>query len=783
MIFNQYPYINENDLNLDYILRKIREITATIEQFINAETLKFADPIVWNISKQYGKGTIVLNDSGDAYLSKSAVPVGVELDDDRYWLEIFNFADYVRTANGNLTINIEQNTTRASRNYVVGDWVVWNDVLYEATTPIAFDELLVSGTNLGHFTVENFIKEFMQQATNIINQYKREIDASELAHKNEVQSEINRILAGATVDSEVIDARLGYNGVNYTTLGQALRTQFGDLVTAMHYNNLVYFDWVRNKAIRYDTGNETNSTNFKCTGYIPIGEKGDALARIMTITVPVYESTGGSQTLFGIAFYTANNSYIRGYQMPAPRDSINTYEIAKIIVPANATQFRATWYNDNYSEYTPTAQFSYKVKPANGANKIILGQEEINDFYRLGVDGELHETSFFGVTSFIPCHGAVALEISMIVSPTPTDGINNALCFYAEDKTTIIETIEQDIGPRRYTRKVIAVPDNAYYFRCSGFNFDAKEQYGYGDFYCRFQTDEYSKFRPYQSGYYFFSPIVNQSINKYWDSQLATELEYSPKSTTSVIYLPSNYDPNGKPVPVIMYFHGYDHYVYYDHWGDDAAFRTQKDQFVAAGFAVIDCNGARNNNKIGRFTSGGSLQYSDGYHQTFEYVKKYYNVEHYCHVVGVSAGGIGAINYAYWFNDIKSLLLLSAWTDLRVNSYDNNVYDTMIEYLGCDFSNGYDLDRTIGFDPSLKIITIANTEYLTELKVPTKAVLASADQNNHIGTCLSRFISALRNAGRSASMRIVSGTTHKDVCSSDNIELNSEYINWFRSVS
>jgi hypothetical protein len=256
------------------------------------------------------------------------------------------------------------------------------------------------------------------------------------------------------------------------------------------------------------------------------------------------------------------------------------------------------------------------------------------------------------------------------------------------------------------------------------------------------------------------------------------------KDTNSVLLLPDNYDPNGEPVPIIMYFHGLSHYVYYNNWGANADFRTQKAQWAAQGFAVIDCNGARTNNRTGNYTSGGSLQYCDGYHKTFEYVKKHYNVEPYCHVICASAGGIAGINYSYWFNDVKSLLMLSAWTSLRYNSYANNIKDTMIEYLGCDFSDGYDAteDKTIGFDPYLRIIDVDGLKYLPSLKVPAKAMIGSTEANNHIWGRLNDFVGALRNAGQSVSLRVVDGATHKDICSSAILALNTEYANWCKSI-
>ena len=86
MMFNQYPYINVNDLNLDYILSQIKVMMNEVTNFVSINAIKYADPIQWDITRQYEKNTIVIDPvTGTAYISVAPVPAGVALTRPEYW--------------------------------------------------------------------------------------------------------------------------------------------------------------------------------------------------------------------------------------------------------------------------------------------------------------------------------------------------------------------------------------------------------------------------------------------------------------------------------------------------------------------------------------------------------------------------------------------------------------------------------------------------------------------------------------------------------------------------
>lgn len=88
--YDKFPYTNFQELNLDWILQYLKEQEERIKDFIAVSTIKYADPIQWNITTQYEANTIVIDpETGTAYISTQPVPAGVALDNTDYWTVIF----------------------------------------------------------------------------------------------------------------------------------------------------------------------------------------------------------------------------------------------------------------------------------------------------------------------------------------------------------------------------------------------------------------------------------------------------------------------------------------------------------------------------------------------------------------------------------------------------------------------------------------------------------------------------------------------------------------------
>ena len=193
-MFNEYPYVNLQDVNLDWILKHIKDLETNLQDFVKLNTIKYADPIIWNITTQYETNTVVIDgNTGTAYLSVRPVPAGVSLTNDDYWTVIFTLN--LTTSNQNITLRDDGTNVVATFDSNTGDWILWKFYLYRVTRPIAINTAYVEGFNIERFTVELFIKDYINTLRNDINTIIGDLDDLTTSDKDSVVDAINSVLS------------------------------------------------------------------------------------------------------------------------------------------------------------------------------------------------------------------------------------------------------------------------------------------------------------------------------------------------------------------------------------------------------------------------------------------------------------------------------------------------------------------------------------------------------------------------------------------------------------
>ncbi len=156
--WKRYPNVNDEILNLDWLLYTVKKLSEEVSNFINLNTIKYADPILWDITSQYEANTIVVDpQTGDAYISTQAVPYGVSLSNSSYWTKIYNYADAISGLEEQIAAANERLSTTASASRAAGDLVWLNGVLYIVTSAMNAGDAYVEGSNCAHITVESLL--------------------------------------------------------------------------------------------------------------------------------------------------------------------------------------------------------------------------------------------------------------------------------------------------------------------------------------------------------------------------------------------------------------------------------------------------------------------------------------------------------------------------------------------------------------------------------------------------------------------------------------------------
>lgn len=263
------------------------------------------------------------------------------------------------------------------------------------------------------------------------NYYKK----TETYNKNEIDNTINHVIAtedakinvqaeridslialpdgSTTADAELIDIRVGANGVTYPSAGDAVRSQFNAVnntlnivkaITGLKDNPTVTF--TDGKAVNFSGGGQNTVASRSMTNFINI----EGFDEII-ITMGVYTAS----TNYGLAFYTGNTAatFIEGSGIRERynADSV-TFETRHISIPATAKYMRSTWFNADsqfYSSFACTLvkygtmdeEFSRLEDKTEVVSDNVLNLADIIDNSYVNLSGNSGSSDTYAATDFI----------------------------------------------------------------------------------------------------------------------------------------------------------------------------------------------------------------------------------------------------------------------------------------------------------------------------------------------------------------------------------------------
>ena len=141
------PYTNFHDINLDWIIDVLNEFNTKLANFVSLATIKYADPLQWDITSQYEANTVVVDSNGNAYLSVRPVPSGVSLDRTEFWTKIGNFDELWADVKKAITPIDEGHSPTATADRAVNNLVWVNGSLVRVTKAMTAGDAYVPGSN------------------------------------------------------------------------------------------------------------------------------------------------------------------------------------------------------------------------------------------------------------------------------------------------------------------------------------------------------------------------------------------------------------------------------------------------------------------------------------------------------------------------------------------------------------------------------------------------------------------------------------------------------------
>lgn len=161
------PYTNFHDLNLDWIIKALTDIERRLANFVSLNTIKYADPIKWDITSQYAQNTLVLDpQDGTAYLSVQPVPQGVQITNTDYWTPVFTLQNFIDPLKKAITAVPQQENGQAATEILPANSVFFvGDVLCTNPEAIPQTSLVVIGTNCVEVSVVDLFSRLFSTPT------------------------------------------------------------------------------------------------------------------------------------------------------------------------------------------------------------------------------------------------------------------------------------------------------------------------------------------------------------------------------------------------------------------------------------------------------------------------------------------------------------------------------------------------------------------------------------------------------------------------------------------